>query len=196
MRDSSRSAGCGHWFGRKAVVQVPHGGLLVAATGVLATHAALSGPVDAAGTEALPPARQVPGITTADENPDGCVGCHVVYRDKGLDARLSVALEEWTAGKVEPTLLAQTEATMPAGVAARGRHPSAEDSPEDIPAACLDCHDSSSKKAPPFSRLLHLVHLTGGARNPFMTVYRGECTHCHKLDARTGAWSLPSGPEK
>jgi len=169
---------------------------LAAATGILSMCAALSLPVRAADTAALPPARQVPGITTADRHPQGCVDCHVVHEDKGIDARLGVALQAWTAGNIEPTLLAQTRATMPTGVVAKGRHPSAEDSLEDIPAACLDCHDSGSKKAPPFSRLLHLVHLTGGAKNPFMTVYQGECTHCHKLDGQTGAWSVPSGPEK
>jgi len=29
-----------------------------------------------------------------------------------------------------------------------------------------------------------------------MTLFQGECTHCHKLDAMTGKWSMPSGPEK
>lgn len=169
---------------------------LLAATGVVALLAAQSAPVDAADTSALPPARQVPGLTVADKNPNGCVDCHVVYKDRGHDERLSVALAEWTAGKIDAGLLAHTKASMPAGVAVKGKHPSAEDSLEDIPAACLDCHDSGSKKAPPFSRLLHLVHLTGGAKNPFMTVYQGECTHCHKLDTKTGEWSLRSGPEK
>lgn len=168
--------------------------LLLVATGALAMQAALPRPVHAAESVAHP-ARQVPGITTVDRHPRGCVDCHVVYADEGFDARLSVRLQEWTAGKVEPALLAQTKATMPAGVPAKGKHPPAEDSLEDIPAACLDCHDSASKKAPPFSRLLHLVHLTGGAKSPYMTVYQGECTHCHKLDAGTGTWSLPSGPE-
>jgi hypothetical protein len=173
-----------------------HARLLLAATGVLAMLATLLASVHAADTAAAPPARQVPGINAADKHPNGCVDCHVVHKDKGLDARLSVVLKEWTAGKVDPALLAQTKATMPAGVVAKGKHPSADDALEDIPAACLDCHDSASKKAPPFSRLLHLVHLTGGGKNPYMTVYQGECTHCHKLDAKTGAWSLPSGPEK
>ena len=68
----------------------------------------------------------------------------------------------------------------------KGKHPSAEDSLEDIPNACLDCHDAGSKKAPPFGQLLHLVHLTG-ANNEFVTTFKGDCTHCHKLDAKTGA---------
>ena len=131
----------------------------------------------------------------ADAFPKGCVSCHTVDKAKGADHRLSVALAQWTLGKVEPALLAQGKASMPAGVALKGKHPSAEDSLEDIPNACLDCHDAGSKKAPPFSQLLHLVHLTG-ANNTFVTTFKGDCTHCHKLDAKTGTWSMPSGPEQ
>ena len=48
----------------------------------------------------------------------------------------------------------------------------------------------------PSSQLLHLVHLTGGTDNVFVTTFKGDCKHCHKLDAKTGAWSMPSGPEQ
>lgn len=136
------------------------------------------------------------GYAAVDAFPDGCVSCHVLDKEKGQDHRLSTALKDWTAGKVEPGLLAHSKATMPAGVALKGKHPAAEDSLDDIPGACLDCHDAGSKKAPPFSRLLHLVHLTGGTKSPFVTTFKGDCTHCHKLNAKTGEWALPSGPEK
>ena len=169
---------------------------LVTAAGAALLLAASSASVLGADAAGLPPARPVPGLTDADQHPDGCVDCHVVYQDRGHDARLSTALAEWTAGRIDADLLARTRASMPAGVVVKGKHPAAEDSLEDIPGACLECHDEASRKAPPFSRLLHLVHLAGGARSPFMTVYQGECTHCHKLDAKTGQWSLASGPEK
>ena len=136
------------------------------------------------------------GLAAGDPFPKGCVSCHTVDKAKGTDHRLSVALAQWTAGKVDAGLLAQSKASAPAGVVLKGKHPAAEDSLEDIPGACLDCHDSGSKKAPPFSQLLHLVHLTGGTNNAFVTTFKGDCTHCHKLDARTGAWSMPSGPEQ
>jgi hypothetical protein len=45
------------------------------------------------------------------------------------------------------------------------------------------------------ARMAHPVHLTGGDENHFMTLFQGECTHCHKLDRATGAWSIPSAPE-
>ena len=134
-------------------------------------------------------------VSAADAFPMGCVSCHTVDKAKGADHRLSVALKEWTLGKIDAGLLAKSKASAPAGVTLKGKHPSAEDSLEDIPGACLDCHDSGSKKAPPFSQLLHLVHLTG-ANNAFVTTFKGDCTHCHKLDVKTGAWSMPSGPEQ
>jgi hypothetical protein len=131
----------------------------------------------------------------ADLFPKACVSCHTVDKAKGADHRLSTALAQWSAGKVDAGLLAQVKASMPAGVALKGKHPAAEDSLEDIPNACLDCHDAGSKKAPPFGQLLHLVHLTG-ANNAFVGTFKGDCTHCHKLDTKTGAWSMPSGPEQ
>ena len=130
-----------------------------------------------------------------DAYPDGCVSCHVLDKAKAQDHRMSTMLKAWSAGKIDADLLAKSKASMPAGVAFKGKHPAAEDSLEDIPAACLDCHGSDSKKAPPFSRLMHLVHLTG-PKNEFVTAFKGDCTTCHKLDAKTGEWSLPSGPEK
>ena len=84
---------------------------------------------------------------------------------------------------------------MPAGVPVKGKHPAASDSLEDIPAACLDCHAPDSKKAPSFTRLMHLVHLTG-SDNGFVKATKGDCTACHKLNEQSGEWSLPSGPEK
>ncbi len=131
----------------------------------------------------------------ADAYPNGCVSCHVLDKAKAQDHRLSTLLKAWTAGKIDADLLANSKASMPSGVALKGKHPAAEDSLEDIPSSCLDCHGSDSKKAPPFAQLMHLVHLTG-AKNEFVTAFKGDCTTCHKLDAKTGEWSLPSGAEK
>ena len=136
------------------------------------------------------------GSAAVDPSPNGCVSCHVLDQAKGVDSRLSVLLKEWTAGKIEPGLLAQSKASSPAGLTLKGKHPAAEDSLDDIPGACLDCHDSGSKKAPPFSRLLHLVHLSGGVNNTYVTKFKSDCIHCHKLNTQTGEWSMPSGPEK
>jgi hypothetical protein len=136
------------------------------------------------------------GSTAVDPYPNGCVSCHVVDKAKGKDQRLSVALKQWTAGKIEPGLLAKGKASAPAGLTLKGKHPTADDALEDIPGSCLDCHDAGSKKAPPFSRLLHLVHLVGGVNNAFVTTYKSDCMSCHKLNTQTGEWTMPSGPEK
>jgi hypothetical protein len=136
------------------------------------------------------------GLTAVDPYPSGCVSCHVLDKAKGVDNRLSVALKEWTAGKIEPSLLAKSRAAAPTGLTLKGKHPTAEDSLDDIPGACLDCHEAGSKKAPPFVRLLHLVHLTGGVNNAYVTTFKSDCMNCHKLNTQTGEWSMPSGPEK
>jgi nitrate reductase cytochrome c-type subunit len=135
-------------------------------------------------------------VAAVDPYPNGCVSCHVVDKAKGVDRRLSVALAKWNAGKIDAGLLAKAKASAPAGLALKGKHPSAEDSLESIPEGCLDCHSADSKKAPPFSRLLHLVHLTGGATNSYVTTFKSDCMNCHKLGTQTGEWSMPSGPEK
>ena len=136
------------------------------------------------------------GLAAVDPYPNGCVSCHALDKGKGVDHRLSVALKEWTGGKIEPGLLAMSKAAAPAGLTLKGKHPAADDSLEDIPGACLDCHDAGSKKAPPFVRLLHLVHLAGGVNNAYVTTFKSDCMHCHKLNTQTGEWSMPSGPEK
>ena len=135
-------------------------------------------------------------VAAVDPYPNGCVSCHVADKAKGTDHRLSVALAKWSAGKIDAGLLAQARASAPAGLTLKGKHPSAEDSLEDMPSGCLDCHSSDSKKAPPFARLIHLVHLTGGANNAYVTTYKSDCMNCHKLSTKTGEWSMPSGPEK
>jgi hypothetical protein len=135
------------------------------------------------------------GLAAVDPYPNGCVSCHVLDKSKGVDSRLSVSLMEWTAGKIEPNLFTISRAAAPTGLTLKGKHPAAEDSLDDIPGACLDCHDAGSKKAPPFVRLLHLVHLAGGVKNAYVTTFKSDCMHCHKLNTQTGDWSIPSGPE-
>ena len=70
----------------------------------------------------------------------------MVDKATNKDERLSTLLKAWTAGKVSPSLLAKSKVARPAGVALKGKHPAATDSLEDIPNACLDCHDAGSKR--------------------------------------------------
>lgn len=142
----------------------------------------------------LPPARPIPGITIEDLYPRACVDCHIVYEDVELDARLSTLLKGWLE-HVEPELLEKAQAAAPEGVTLEGKHPSVSFAMADIPSACTSCHSKISDDLPPLGRMLHVIHLTGGDANTFLTAFHGECTHCHKLDRATGEWSVPSAPE-
>jgi hypothetical protein len=150
----------------------------------------LSGPTQAA-TQVAP---RIPGINAPDPYPKACVDCHV--NKPPTDARLGPLMQQWMAGKVDPALLATVQGSAPAGLKLKGKHPDAADALEDVPAACAECHTDDSKKAPPLAGMVHRVHLVGGDKNHFITDYQGACTYCHKLNPATGAWSMPSGPEK
>ncbi len=148
-----------------------------------------------AGMPAPPPPRAIPGLTAEDHFPHACVDCHLNYAEMNMDTRFSTLLKQWSE-QVDPKLLAEAKASAPQGLTVTGKHPDATQALADIPNACLQCHDKAANAAPPFSRMIHRIHLTGGKENPFLTVFQGECTHCHKLDQSTGEWSIPSGPEK
>ncbi len=143
----------------------------------------------------FPPGRKIPGLTMEDKFPNGCVDCHINMPDIKQDERISTLISKWNR-EVEAKLLKKAQATAPAGVTLKGIHPPAAESLKNIPAACIACHDRSSRTAPPLAPLLHAVHLTGGDDNHFLTIFQGECTHCHKMNATTGAWKMPSAPEK
>jgi len=151
------------------------------------------GPAGAPG--APPPVRQIPGVVAADPYRNACVDCHLNYVEMKLDARFSTLLQRWSA-QVEPRLLAKAQASAPQGKTLKGKHPNTAGAVQDIPAKCLVCHGKNSKLAPPFAGMLHLIHLTGGEQNHFLTLFQGECTYCHKLDLSTGSWRIPSAPER
>ena len=167
---------------------------------VLFTVVAAMGQTASKGSQAgkpagLPPPRAIPGITAKDQFPRACVDCHLNYTEQKLDARFSTFMKQWTQ-KVEPALLKKVAGSAPPGLKLKGQHPAVPGALKNIPTACLMCHGKTSTMAPPFARMLHAIHLTGGKDNHFLTVFQGECTHCHKFNAATGAWSLPSGPER
>lgn len=143
----------------------------------------------------LPPARKIPGINAPDENPHACVDCHINHPEMNLDARFSTQLVQW-GEKVEPGLLAKAQASAPKGLILRGRHPRTTNAVNNIPASCLVCHKKDSKTSPPFAQMIHTIHLTGGEENHFLTIFQGECTYCHKLDMKSGQWTIPNGAEK
>jgi cytochrome c553 len=142
-----------------------------------------------------PPARKIPAINAPDQFPGACVDCHINYVDMKMDTRFSTLMAQWS-NEVDPKLLAKAQAAAPEGMTLKGKHPVVGQALKDIPKGCLVCHARGSKIAPPFAVMLHEIHLTGGDESHFMTIFQGECTHCHKLDLASGQWKIPSGPEK
>lgn len=149
-----------------------------------------------------PPVAKIPGLTEKDEHPRACVDCHKNNPEQKMDARFSTWMKDWTTKGASKELTEKAKKAAPEGMKIDGKHPKIKDdlTTAKIPDSCLECHakDPKNKKeaGPPFARLVHLVHLTGGKDNHFMTYYQGECTHCHKLDEKTGQWSLGIGTEK
>lgn len=149
--------------------------------------------VNATENEATPPPRSIPGITAKDVFPSGCVNCHLNFVDRNMDTRISTLFIKWKE-EVDPGLLVKAQAASPAGVILTGKHPSATESLDDIPRACIECHGTMSQNAPAFSQMIHLIHLTG-KENHYMALFQGECTHCHKFNQDTGKWIIPSSAE-
>jgi hypothetical protein len=144
----------------------------------------------------MPPARRIPGITAEDRYPQGCVDCHINYEEMNRDTRLSTLIDQW-ATSVPPKLLEEAQAIAGPNIKLKGVHPRLRGVGflGGIPAVCVGCHEHEAKTAPRLVPLLHKIHLAGGDEGVFLTVFQGECTHCHKLDKATGQWRVPSGPE-
>ncbi|PIQ23311.1 hypothetical protein COW36_08185 [bacterium (Candidatus Blackallbacteria) CG17_big_fil_post_rev_8_21_14_2_50_48_46] len=151
----------------------------------------------AAGHEEKP-LPQIPGITAPDQKPSACVDCHKNYPEMKFDARLTVVLKGWQKAADEK-ILAKAQGTMPAGIKLEGKHPDVSHLIKTIPNDCLMCHStqtSTPQRVPEFRKMIHAIHLVGGKDNHFISNYGGTCTHCHKLDPKTGAWSIGSGQEQ
>ena len=138
---------------------------------------------------------QIPGITAEDRFPRACVDCHVNMPETGMDVRFSTLMGQWYT-QVAPTLLARVRSIMPASARLSGRHPRLPPAIfQDIPARCMTCHAGTQANVPSFGPMMHAIHLTGGAENHYLGLFRGECANCHKFNSSNGRWLVPSGPE-
>ncbi|HOX26210.1 MAG TPA: hypothetical protein PLL30_08390 [Candidatus Krumholzibacteria bacterium] len=171
--------------------------LIAAAAAIIAIGAAVAQEPHPGGPmmPPPPPPRSIPGITTPDQFPRGCVDCHVDRPDLQMDVRLSTLMRQWQQG-VSAEMLERVRVFSPASLTLAGRHPEVEMPFGRVPDDCLECHGRDSTSAPPFATLLHGLHLAGSESNHFVAMFQGECTHCHKLDASSGSWSLGSGAER
>lgn len=113
-------------------------------------------------------AAYLPGITSKDDYPNGCVDCHKKESDKN-DYRLITALAQIKG------------------------HPDVAKIVKKVPNDCALCHKGGSGKAPALSNLVHEVHFTNAAKNAFVTVYKGACLNCHQLTVDTGDMKVKSG---
>ncbi|MEA4882263.1 MAG: hypothetical protein VB144_01160 [Clostridia bacterium] len=115
----------------------------------------------AAASIAVFAAEPMPGLgSAADVNPNGCVDCHKKTAD----------------GK---------DYSLPAEIKNLKKHPKASDSMLSTLKGCYTCH---AKRAD-LGGLMHAAHLTG-KDNSFIKAYDGSCTHCHSVNAATGAISI------
>ena len=145
--------------------------------------------------DGVPPLPEIPGITTEDHFPNACVDCHVNMPEAGMDFRLSTTIRRWNDA-VDPPVLARILDLVPNSADLLGKHPVLPDeSFENIPGACMTCHNGALPKAPPFAPMLHAIHLNGGEQNHFIMMFNGSCTNCHKFDKASAKWAIPSGAE-
>lgn len=167
--------------------------IIALALGMVVVALGTAQPQEGGGGPPPPPARKIPGINAEDIFPNACVDCHVVIKEANVDARFSTHIAKWKEG-AEPKLVELAKAASVDASVIKGVHPEAAGTLDDIPNGCLACHTKDSNAAPPFARFIHLIHFTGGDESPFFTFYQGECTHCHKFNAKNGEWSIPSAP--
>jgi len=142
-----------------------------------------------------PPPRAIPGITSEDQFPTACVGCHLKYRDMNLDTRLSTVMRAWSK-QVDPEFLQIAQSVVDPDLVLSGVHPEVDVAQQEIPAVCLNCHESGTDNPVPLVPFLHKVHLDSKGKAVFLSMFQGECTHCHKLDKATGRWSVPNATEE
>lgn len=136
------------------------------AFGVVAALTLLGGAVTLSA-QAAGGAPFLPGLTSKDEHPNGCVDCHT-NQGEGKDYRL------------------------PAELAKIKGHPKIEKIVKTVPKDCTMCHKESGK-VPALNLVLHKVHYARPADNAFVNFYKGACLNCHALDVDTGDMSVKSG---
>ena len=110
----------------------------------------------------------LPGITSADKTPNGCVDCHK-NNGPNQDYRLTVELTK--TKHMDITAIVKT-----------------------VPNDCAMCHREGVAAGPLMAKT-HLLHYAKKGDSSFVKAYQGACLNCHKLDLVTGNVSLKSGPK-
>ena len=113
----------------------------------------------------------LPGLTVADEHPNGCVDCHK-NQGEGKDYRLNVSLAQIKG------------------------HPKIDAIVKKLPDNCAICHKAAGKVSPLEHHTAQGPLREGVEKNPFVQVYQGACLNCHKLDAASGKLTMKSSAEE
>lgn len=111
------------------------------------------------------PAAYLPGLTSADKFPNGCVSCH------------------------------SGDYSIPKEIAKIKGHPDVSKMVKSVPDGCVVCHSGKAgAKAPALAVAVHAVHFgPDAAKNTFVTNYSGACLNCHKFDAKTNVMGMKTG---
>lgn len=110
----------------------------------------------------------LPGVTIADEHPNGCVDCHKISGDD--DYRLNVELANLDG------------------------HPKIDAIVKNVPQDCLMCHKEGAK-AGPLNLITHKDHYRNPNDNAFIKYYQGACLNCHSVSPGSGKMAIKSGPK-
>jgi hypothetical protein len=119
----------------------------------------------AAAPSAMP---ALPGINAPDNQPKGCVDCHV--NAGGKDFRLTVVLNSL-----------------------KGGHPDVAKIVKNVPTDCLKCHFASAK-APVLGSMVHRNHYSNMTDNDFLVTDKGACLSCHLVDTKSGKIAVKNAP--
>lgn len=140
---------------------------LIPFAAAVAIVAAYAGPNQ--GEAAKAPQADLPGITTEDKFPKGCVDCHIKLPD-GQDVRLSAVMKTI---KDHPDLAMIKNA----------------------PTDCKMCHKPTGGMAPGLNTILHKYHYAKKGESKFVQMFQGNCLSCHAVDLKTGKMTIKAGPK-
>lgn len=135
-----------------------------------------------------------PDLDPGDHFPRGCVDCHVVLPADQRDVRLSTIMKKLSE-QVDQRLMDRVANLVQGKSTLKGQHPTLRDSSLNIPADCLNCHRTGSNVAPSFADMMHVIHLSGGNDNHYLSLFQGNCRLCHKFNPQSGTFMVPSYTE-
>ncbi|GBC76418.1 hypothetical protein HRbin07_00619 [bacterium HR07] len=139
---------------------------------------------------------KIPGVNAADPAPRGCVDCHTSDKADDPLAKLTVLMDAYNKTGAPAFVKAAAQAAIKAagGDPAKitGKHPTggAMFKGQELPKACLQCHDGDGKSIPRLDAMLYLLKYADfkdgkfvtPATTDFVKKFGGWCTACHTFE--------------